>query len=234
VDYDVRRFATTEGRFAQESELRLFAEILETFGARNVLDAPVGTGRVAIPLAGRFNFTGADISPAMLGAAQSRATAEGAPNITWVECSIDRLPFPDNHFDATITARLFHHVPREMANPIVRELARVVKADGVLIFQFRSGLYGVVLKFMRYYVTRRTGNIRHKCIFPDQLSHYFDGFDIVARYGYKFPGAGWLAKMIGFEPVFALERWLSRIPGVRWLGKYMTFAVRHRAGSPTR
>ncbi len=200
--YDTRRFETAEGYFAQRFELDLFERVLNEYGARTVLDAPVGTGRVAIPFAGRFAITGADISPAMLTAAKERASAAGISNITWVECSVDALPFPDGHFDAVITARLFQHVPKDLAPAIVSELVRVVKPGGVVILQFRSGLFGFALKFLRYYVTRRTGNIRHKCIFPDQVAWYFSGQQIVARYGYKFPVSGRLARLFGFSPVY--------------------------------
>jgi ubiquinone/menaquinone biosynthesis C-methylase UbiE len=235
VDYDVRRFTTTEGAFAQRFEEELFARMLHAHGARTLLDAPVGTGRVAIPLAGQFTITGADISPAMLQSAKERAKSEGVDNITWVECSVDRLPFPDGHFDAVITARLFQHVPREMAHAIVCELSRVVKPGGVLIFQFRSGLFGVALKFLRYYVIRRTGNIRHKCIFPDQVSEFFEGHEVIARFGYKFPISGRVANVLGYRIVSAVERCLASTPGIRWFGKYMTFVVRRRpagAGRP--
>lgn len=225
-DYDVRRFTTTEGAFAQRFEEELFARVLHKYGARTVLDAPVGTARMAIPLARQFAITGADISPAMLITAKARAQEAGVTNIPLVECSVDRLPFPDGHFDAVITARLFQHVPKDMAHAIVCELSRVVKPGGVLVVQFRSGLFGLVLKFLRYYVARRTGNIRHKCIFPDQLNTYFEGHEILTRFGYKFPLSGRLARILGFEAVSYIERLLSSTPAIRWLGKYMTFVVR--------
>ena len=230
--YDDRRFTTTEGLFAQTFELDLFTRVLRAYGARNVLDMPVGTGRVAIPLAGEFSITGGDISPAMLEEGMARAKVAGVENITWLECSVDDLPFPDGKFDAVITARLFQHVPKDMAHQIVCELSRVVKPGGVLILQFRSGLFGVVLKFVRYYISKRTGNIRHKCIFPDQVQDYFEGHEIVARFGYKFPVSGRAARLLGYDAVSALERVLASTPGIRWFGKYMTFVVRRRpAGS---
>ena len=137
--YDDRRFTTTEGSFAQAFELDLFARIMRENGARRVLDMPIGTGRVAIPLANQFEFTGGDISPAMLAEGKARAQAAGVNNITWLECSVDNLPFPDGHFDAVVTARLFQHVPKEMGHQIICELSRVVKPGGVVILQFRSG-----------------------------------------------------------------------------------------------
>jgi ubiquinone/menaquinone biosynthesis C-methylase UbiE len=224
--YDERRFTTTEGSFAQRFEEELFAGMLHAHGARRVLDAPVGTGRMAIPLAGQFSITGVDISPAMLKSARTRAQAEGIDNITLIECSVDRLPFPDGHFDGVMTARLFQHVPKQMAHDIVCELSRVTKPGGVLVLQFRSGFFGVFLKFLRYYVVRRTGNIRHKCIFPDQLPALFKGHEVIARFGYKFPISGRLAKIFGYRAVSAIERGLASTPGIRWFGKYMTFVVR--------
>ena len=226
--YDERRFTTAEGVVAQTFELELFARVLQRYGARNVLDMPIGTGRVAIPLADKFNFTGGDISTAMLDEGKARAAAAGVHNITWLECSVDDLPFPDGHFDAVVTARLFQHVPKDMANQIICELSRVVKPGGVVILQFRSGLYGFFLKFARYYLTKRTGNIRHKCIFPDQLAAMFKGHKIVAQYGYKFPVSGRLAKVLGLRTVLGIERVLASTPGLRWLGKYKTFVLQRQ------
>jgi ubiquinone/menaquinone biosynthesis C-methylase UbiE len=186
---------------------------------------PVGTGRVSIPLANEFSWVGGDISPAMITEGKERAARAGATCITWLECSVDKMPFADGQFDAVVTARLFQHVPKDMGNVIIRELSRVVKRDGVVILQFRSGLYGLVLKFAHYWVRKRAGDIRHKCIFPDQVPTMFAGHKIVAHYGYKFPLSGLMARIFGFKAVMVVERALSGIPGVRWLGKYKTFVL---------
>jgi SAM-dependent methyltransferase len=231
IDYDARRFTNPEGLFVQRFELDLFAEILQKHGANTVFDVPVGTGRVAIPLSDRFSFTGGDISSSMLSTAKAAAKASGVTRIRWVECSVDRLPFRDGQFDAAITARLFQHVPREMAHPIVCELSRVVRPGGVLIVQFRSGFYGLILTFLRYYIVKRTGNVRHKCIFPDQIGTFFSGHDIVARYGYKLPMSGLVSRIFGYRFVSAVERILAHTPAVRWVGKYMTFVVRRQASA---
>jgi ubiquinone/menaquinone biosynthesis C-methylase UbiE len=223
--YDDRRFTTTEGSFAQAFELDLFRRTLRSIGAKRVLDMPIGTGRVSIPLADEFAFVGGDISPAMLGEGRARAERAGVHNITWLECSVDKMPFADGQFDAVVTARLFQHVPKDMGHTIVCELSRVVKPGGLVILQFRSGLYGLVLKFAHYWVRKRAGDIRHKCIFPDQVPALFAGHRIVAHYGYKFPLSGLFARVFGLKAVMAVERALSSMPGVRWLGKYKTFVL---------
>jgi SAM-dependent methyltransferase len=168
---------------------------------------------------------GGDISPAMLAEGRGRARQAGVHNIAWLECSVDKMPFPDGAFDAVVTARLFQHVPKDMGHAIVCELSRVVRPGGVVIVQFRSGLYGLFLKFARYYLRKRTGNIRHKCIFPDQLPTLFAGHKIIGHYGYKFPVSGLLARIFGVGPVMALERVLASTPGIRWMGKYKTFVL---------
>jgi len=223
--YDDRRFTTTEGAFAQAFELDLFRRMLHRYGAKRVLDMPVGTGRVSIPLANEFQWVGGDISPAMISEGKARAERAGANSITWLECSVDNMPFADGQFDASVTARLFQHVPKDMGPVIVNELSRVVKPGGVVILQFRSGLYGLVLKFAHYWVRKRAGDIRHKCIFPDQVPVLFAGHKIVAHYGYKFPLSGLFARVFGFKAVMAVERALAGVPGVRWLGKYKTFVL---------
>lgn len=227
--YDTRRFISPEGRFILRFERELFLEIVQSKDAQRILDIPVGSGRLAIPLATECKVVvGADISIDMLGTARKHAEEAGVRGIKWAQCSADRIPFADGTFDAVIVARLFQHVPTWMARPVISELSRVVRPGGVLIIQFRSAFFGVLLFFIRYYVTRGGGGIRNKCLFPDQVGRFFAGHRIVARLGYKFPGSGHLADIVGFRFVSRLNRIVARVPGIRWLCGYMTLVVEPR------
>jgi demethylmenaquinone methyltransferase/2-methoxy-6-polyprenyl-1,4-benzoquinol methylase len=95
------------------------------------LDAATGTGLVARELAGKnLRVVGLDPSPAMLrrGAAAARGVAER--RVRFVGGQAERLPFPDETFDAVT----FTYLLRYVADPAstVAELARVLRPGGVM------------------------------------------------------------------------------------------------------
>ena len=224
--YDALRFTTSEGVFIERFEEDLFLKLLTRHGARRVLDIPAGTGRLCVPLARSLDaVVGADISPDMLAEARGKAETEGLTNISFEVANVADLPFDNGAFDAVCTARLFQHVPTDMAAPIINELTRVIRPGGVFVVQFRSGLYGGVIHRLRYGKRTDRGGLRNRCIFPDQVRQFFGERKILGRAGYKFPGSGRLARIFGFRFVSLLNLVFSKIPGVRWLGCYMLFVV---------
>jgi demethylmenaquinone methyltransferase / 2-methoxy-6-polyprenyl-1,4-benzoquinol methylase len=98
-----------------------------------VLDVASGTCGVALALARRTNaWTAAlDISDDMLARGRALVEANGyAHRIVCTLGSAERLPFPDESFDALTFTYLLRYVPDPEA--VLRELARVVKTDGLM------------------------------------------------------------------------------------------------------
>ncbi|MBO1332353.1 class I SAM-dependent methyltransferase [Streptomyces sp. VRA16 Mangrove soil] len=96
-----------------------------------VLDAGCGTGRALPPLRAAVGpsgtVLGADLTPAMLEAAvRAGRDAEGQLLLT----DVSRLPLRTGALDAVFGAGLISHLPHPEEN--LRELARVVRPDGVL------------------------------------------------------------------------------------------------------
>ena len=93
-----------------------------------VLDVATGTGAVARELIRqkRCTVVGLDQSPEMLAEARRRL----GPDVTLVEAAADDLPFPDAEFDALTFTYLLRYVDDPAAT--LRELARVVRRDGVI------------------------------------------------------------------------------------------------------
>ncbi len=122
--YDETRLPPSEG------ELRAVIEGLG--GARDVLDAGVGTGRFARPLleAG-FQVCGVDLSRGML----ARARAKGLPRL--VRGTLLRLPFRDRAFDAALVVHVLQLVPDPF--PVLRELSRVSRG---LVLAYLPGPHG--------------------------------------------------------------------------------------------
>jgi demethylmenaquinone methyltransferase / 2-methoxy-6-polyprenyl-1,4-benzoquinol methylase len=116
--------------FGQDPRWRraLVAAVAPVPGAR-VLDVATGTGMVAAELLGRCDdctVVGIDQSAEMLAAARARFA--GDERVELIEGEAERLPFPDQSFDALTFTYLLRYVEDPAAT--VAELARVVKPGG--------------------------------------------------------------------------------------------------------
>jgi len=100
-----------------------------------ILDAGAGTGLGAeyISRYGYNNLFGIDMSRGMLREAERKG----------IYCQLDhmilgdKLDFPDNHFDATLSVGTIGHAPPESFD----ELIRITKSSGFIIFSLRTTFY---------------------------------------------------------------------------------------------
>jgi demethylmenaquinone methyltransferase/2-methoxy-6-polyprenyl-1,4-benzoquinol methylase len=100
-----------------------------------ILDVATGTAGVALALVRhtRARVTGIDVTPAMLGRGRERITRAGADaraRIRLVAGQAERLPFPDETFQALTFTYLLRYVADPAAT--LRELARVVEPGGTI------------------------------------------------------------------------------------------------------
>ena len=98
-----------------------------------VLDVATGTAGVALALTRRTgaHITGIDITEAMLRHGQSRVARVGAADrVRLVGGQAERLPFPDDSFDALTFTYLLRYVADPAAT--IRELARVVRPGAAI------------------------------------------------------------------------------------------------------
>jgi SAM-dependent methyltransferase len=111
---------------------RKFARICELVRAQlpveAFLDAGCGDGRYLAALAGELpaRAVGVDISERILETARARAAGAEL-----VRANLESLPFPDGAFDLVLSSQVIEHVLDAPA--AARELARVLRPDGVLI-----------------------------------------------------------------------------------------------------
>jgi ubiquinone/menaquinone biosynthesis C-methylase UbiE len=103
-----------------------------------VVDVGCGTGRALRPLRAAVGPDGAvialDLTPEMLAMARPAGEAASA---TLVLADARSLPFADAAADAIFAAGLVHHLPDPQAG--LRELARVIRPDGLLVLFHPSG-----------------------------------------------------------------------------------------------
>ncbi len=94
-------YETFHGAVEQHVEWALLKEHLPEDNRARILDAAGGTGRLALRFA-RMGYSVAlcDLSPGMLGVAKGKMAEAGVSDrVTFVECDVRKLSFPDASFD---------------------------------------------------------------------------------------------------------------------------------------
>lgn len=227
--YDELRYHSADGRLFSEMELSLLTSWLRLTPESRVLDIPAGTGRLTVPLAKTgATVVGADISANMLRVAKSKRERP-SDRAYFAQGSGTELPFRDDTFDAVISFKFFHLIPNERKPSFLREMVRVLKPGKPLIVEFNSPFYGGILAAFRYYFQKKhPGGMRMKCIFPDQIPELFSGLEVTRRHGVKLPLSGALAAVVGRRAADALNSWVGRLPGAR----YLTYAILIEARKP--
>jgi SAM-dependent methyltransferase len=70
-------------------------------------------------------LTGVDLSDECVAAAQRNGYDETA------QCALDALPFAEASFDYVVSLDVLGHIPAEQKDPVLAEIKRVLRADGV-------------------------------------------------------------------------------------------------------
>lgn len=126
--YDRVHFGGRSGRYILQKDCQALGLLLPPPPCR-VLDIPCGTGIYAAELEELgYQIVAADASLPMLQLAGGRGLA------TRTLCDVNALPFEDNSLDAVITLRLFSHFDVAEMRRGLRELGRVIKPGGRVIF----------------------------------------------------------------------------------------------------
>lgn len=102
--------------------------------AHRVLDFGTGTATLSLlakQLAPGAEITGVDVDEKIIGIAREKI-ASGHADIKIDRYDGSRLPYPDNHFDRVISSLVFHHLDRRQKEICLREIRRVLKANGEL------------------------------------------------------------------------------------------------------
>jgi ubiquinone/menaquinone biosynthesis C-methylase UbiE len=109
-----------------------------------VVDVGAGTGLLTLPLADRAAHVWAiDIAAPMCEYLRTKAASAGLDNIDVAVASAVSLPLVDESADLVVSNYCFHHLDDAGKERALREILRVLRPDGQLVFgdmMFRVGL----------------------------------------------------------------------------------------------
>lgn len=109
-------------------------ERLQLPAGASVLDVGCGTGASALPAAEkvgpRGRVVGVDVAERLLEIARRKAESRGLANIGFATGDMERLGYPDGHFDAVVSVFSLFFVPDMVGQ--ARELWRMVRPGGRL------------------------------------------------------------------------------------------------------
>ncbi len=122
---------TTSAVHARGDSLARLVELTHPARAWRVLDVSTGAGHTALMFAPHVTeVIATDLTPEMLDAGRSLATARQITNVQFIPADAEALPFGNDGFDL-VTNRIALHHYRD-AQTAVREMARVCKAGGLV------------------------------------------------------------------------------------------------------
>lgn len=133
-------------------------QIAKEMSGKHILINGIGSG-LDIPFLNKdANYTGTDITPAMLNRAQRRAQQTGT-KITLQQADVMALPYTDNSFDAIVMHLILAVVPQPLL--ALQEACRVLKPGGkiYILDKFikpgdRATLLKLINTMLRHIATR--------------------------------------------------------------------------------
>jgi len=138
-----------------------------------VLDVGCGTGKTTAALIkSGMDTTGLDFSPSAISHCIS--VFGDKAKFTIAEC--DRMPFPDNYFDAVAAVHLLEHLNETQVRDTVKEISRVLVPGGLVFV--RSFAVGDMRAEGSDRNTRGNG-IEYRYYNEEDMKGIFKGFDLI-------------------------------------------------------
>jgi ubiquinone/menaquinone biosynthesis C-methylase UbiE len=92
----------------------------------------------------RFQITGNDISTTQLATAKERF---GSDRVTWLECDMMSLTFPEQSFDVVLGFYSLIHLPREEQDVLLQRIWKWLKPGGFILLNFSAeDMAGLVME----------------------------------------------------------------------------------------
>lgn len=125
------------------SVMKYISQLNLSINHHRALDFGCGVGRLTQALCEYFDCcVGVDISFQMLKLAQQNNSYK--KYCTYIlNCAPDLKIFKDNSFDFIYSNIVFQHLPPALTVQYIKEFIRIVKNNGVIVFQITTGIIGL-------------------------------------------------------------------------------------------
>lgn len=127
-----------------------------------ILDVACGTGRMlpeVFSVGKNIEYLGLDTSKEMIKILRERAKKlDGGKRVKTKISDASKLPFKDNGFDVVYSYHLLWHLPKDEQKKIIKEMLRVCKHEGFVIFDILNKDF-VWEKFKEIIGKEKTGEI---------------------------------------------------------------------------
>lgn len=174
ADYDLKRWATSVGRYIDAMHKKTVLTMIEPCAGKKILEVGIGTGRFSVMMKTQgANVTGLDFALPMLKIAKDRLEkTDGNSQAKMVNADVKQLPFQDSSFDGCIGINIFSHLPECIE--VIKEISRVLKPGGFLVANFPNLLsyyfpYGALVNLLRKSLRR---NVYTKWYTLPQIRNY--------------------------------------------------------------
>ncbi len=143
--------------------------------SQKVIDIACGTGTQAILIARKGHLvTGVDISPDMINRARKKGSSI---KVSFEINDASNIRYPDSTFDSAIISFALHDMPHTMRQKVVKEMERIVKPNGMLIFADYRGRSCDLIRKCIYWITK-TWESRYYEDFLNKGLDYYIGENI--------------------------------------------------------
>ena len=148
--YDSQRKGNAYRRRKRELELKCFLDLLNKKPKEKVLELGCSSGFLTEHLG---EVTAIDTSKNMLKLAHSKNKKAKC-----IYADMFKIPFKDNSFDKVITMRVWNHLNEEDLRKAIKEVKRVLKTRGYLVFDVEEKCFvRKIAAFFYQKITRITG-----------------------------------------------------------------------------
>ncbi len=119
--------------------IKMVKEKLNTNRPLKILELGAGVGSATLDFSQSLFFDRyvvTDVSKPYLNLAQKRMVSTQGSNskIEFVQTEAENLPFGDGEFDLVFSVYLFHEIPSDVREKVLKETQRVLKPEGVMAF----------------------------------------------------------------------------------------------------
>lgn len=139
-DFDKNRSKYAYQRYKNKIEANFLKKAISGISSKNVkiLDIACGTGRmlqVVFNTNKKIDYTGLDTSNEMFKELKKKEIfRKNKKDISLVISDATKIPFKNNFFDIVYTYHLLWHIPRKDQEKIIKEMLRITKKEGIIIF----------------------------------------------------------------------------------------------------